>query len=150
MKSVIKKVVSFLLFATVLMGTTLSAMAATSTAGIAVDALNPLLDEFLSETFDTGTFNISTEELIGKAGTIYFNFDKDKILIVGDTTYRTYEFTDEMVFKVSVASICAVIDMNDDFLDLGVKLYWVQNNETKQITADELSQVGAQMATMLQ
>lgn len=149
MKSVIKKALCSLLLATVLMGVIQSATADTSVAGKVLDKLNPLLDEYFTDAFDGEDINISTEEFMGKKGTAYFNFDKKKISIAGENTYRTYEFMDENVFVFSVGSICMIIDMYDGFLDLGGKLYWVQNNETKLISADELSQVGAQMATML-
>ncbi len=149
MKLVNKRIICSLLLATILLGIAQTAVAATSAAGIAIDAFNPALDEFLSETLDAGTFNISTEEFIGKKGTIYFNFDKEKMLMVGDTTYRTYEFTDKLPFLAAIYTVCMVFDMNEGLLDLGVKLYWVNNNEAKQITKDELSQISAQMATML-
>lgn len=153
MKLVFKKMLFSLLLATMLMGIVQSAVADTSLAGMAIDAIIPACEELLTgllEVFDANDFKISTEEFIGKKGTIYFNFDKNKVLMSGEEKYRTYEFTDEDYFELFVACTCAAIDMNDELLDLGVKLYWVKNNETELLGADEISQVGALLATMLQ
>ena len=150
MNSVVKKAMSILLIVTIMLGGQ-SALAATNKAGQAIDLMIPTLDEMLTDTFsmlfDVKDVTISKDEFLGKKGTIYFNFDKEKVLSLGESTYRTYEFTDETFLKMFVATICTVVDMHN-VMDYGVKLYWVNNNKTELLSADEISQIGAQMATM--
>lgn len=150
MNSVVKKAMSILLIVTIMLGGQ-SALAATNKAGQAIDLMIPTLDEMLTDTFsmlfDVKDVTISKDEFLGKKGTIYFNFDKEKVLSLGESTYRTYEFTDETFLKMFVATICTVVDMYN-LMDYGVKLYWVNNNKTELLSADEISQIGAQMATM--
>ena len=151
MKFVVKRMLCLMLLITIMMSIVQSAVAATTKAGAAIDLMNPTFDELLTETFailfDVEDVTISKEEFLGKKGTIYFNFDKEKVLSAGESTYRTYEFKDETFFKMFVATICTAVDMHD-VLDYGVKLYWVNNNKTELLSADEISQIGAQMATM--
>lgn len=150
MNSVVKKGMCILLIVTMMLGAQ-SALAATNKAGQAIDLMTPTFDEMLTETFsilfDIKDVTISKDEFLGKKGTIYFNFDKEKVLSLGESTYRTYEFKDENFFKMFVATICTAVDMHN-IMDYGVKLYWVNNNKTELLSADEISQIGAQMATM--
>lgn len=149
MKLGIKRIVGLLLLATMLLGVAQVAVAASDVAGLFVDGLIPICDELLTDIIDSENCITSSASVTGKAGTIYINFDTNKVLFVGDTVYRTYYFLDADSHKLYTAAMCYVLD-TADVMDLGVKIYWVSDGETKQVTEADLGKVGAQVATWLQ
>lgn len=149
MKLGIKKIVGLLLLATMLLGVAQVAVADYNLGGEFMDGLIPICDELLEEIIDSENYIKSSEFVTGKAGTIYINFDTNKVLFVGDTVYRTYYFLDADSHKLYTAAMCYVLD-TANVMNLGVKIYWVSDGETKQVTEEDLSKVGAQVATWLQ
>lgn len=152
MKITMKKALCFLLLVTLMLSITQSAFATSSKAGQAVDiindSMNELMNSVLSMIFDVKDVTISEDEFLAAKGTIYFNSDKTKILMAGEKTYKTLEFSDEAFYAMTVSTICMIYEMHD-LTDYGIKIYWVNNSKTELLSESEISQIAAQLTTLL-
>lgn len=151
MKHGLQRLVSGFLMLAILISLTPFAMAADK-AGMAIDLIIPPTEELLTGTlvnvFDANDLTISKESFIGKSGTIYFNADKSKIMLMGEESQRTYAFTDETFFAMAVATFCFALDTADG-LDYGIKVYYVSDSETERLSEDDISDISAMLTSLL-
>lgn len=152
MKHGLQRLVSGFLMLALLISLTPFAIADSDTASQAIDLIIPPTEEVLTEAFvdifDRDDLTISKESFVGKSGTIYFNANKSKIMLMGKENYRTYTFTDDTFFSVAVATICFALDTADG-LDYGIKVYYVGDDGTERLSEDDISDISAMLTNIL-
>ena len=125
---------------------------AEGTGGAAVDFFISKFDEFLEEipdVFPEGSYSISTDFILGKAGNVFIDLDDGEVRMIGKASYRTYSFKDiDAAFSLFVGGVLYGIDTSDA-TKYGVNVYYTKNDDTRALSETEISTLSAQFISAL-
>lgn len=123
-----------------------------SQGGKALDALIPPCESIMKnmEAAFSGSYSISEDSMLGKAGTVFIDMDKSEIRMIGEDIHRKYTFKESTspAFVAMVGIVLYAVD-NYSATDYGVNVYTVENKNTRLLDAKEISTLAAQFITAI-
>lgn len=121
-----------------------------SQGGKALDILIPKFDSVMEnlDEYVSGSYSVSEETMLGKAGTVFIDTDKGEIKMIGEDIHRKYTFKekDSQAFASMIGVVLLGIDKSSA-TDYGVNVFSIENKHTRLLDAKEISTLAAQFIT---